>query len=70
MGNTIQSFFWQEGRLKKKYHLVKWVKVTNPKEKGGLGTKDLRKMNINLLCKWWHKVENGSGIWHNIVQRK
>jgi len=47
----------------------KGVKVTNPKEKGGLGTKDLRKMNISLLCKWWHKVENGSGIWHDIVQR-
>jgi len=42
----------------------------NPKEKGGLGTKDLRKMNISLLCKWWQKVENGSGIWHDIVQRK
>jgi hypothetical protein len=63
-------FFWQGGRLKRKYHRVKWVKVTNPKEKGGLGTKDLRKMNTSLLCKWWQKVENVSGIWHDIIQRK
>ena len=42
----------------------------NPKEKGGLGTKDLRKMNISLLCKWWQKVENVSSIWHDIIQRK
>jgi hypothetical protein len=23
------------------------------KKKGGLGIKDLRNMNISLLCKWW-----------------
>ena len=37
--------------MKKKYHLIRWIKITNPKNKGGLGIKDLRKMNISLLCK-------------------
>jgi hypothetical protein len=43
---------------------------TKPKEKGGLGVKDLRRMNISLLCKWWWKVENGHGIWQDIVRKK
>ena len=44
--------------FEKKYHLVRWETITKPKEKGGLGVKDLRKMNISLLCKWWWKLEN------------
>jgi hypothetical protein len=64
--------------VKKKYHPVKWAKITKPKEKGGLGIKekgglgikDLRKLNISLLCKWWWNVENGRGIWQEIVKMK
>jgi hypothetical protein len=43
--------------------------ITKPKEKGGLGVKDLRKMNISLLCKWWWKVENEEGLWQEIVRK-
>jgi hypothetical protein len=32
--------------------------------------KDLRKMNISLLCKWWWKIENGEGLWQEIVSKK
>jgi hypothetical protein len=32
--------------------------------------KDLRKMNINLLCKWGWLLEDQKGIWQEIVQRK
>jgi len=56
--------------MKKKYHLIKWIKITKPKSKGGLGIKDLRRMNISLLCKWWWKVENGEGIWQEIIREK
>ena len=65
-----RTFFWQGGGTKKKYHLVKWVNITKPKDKGGLGIKDLRTMNISLLCKWWWKAENGTGIWQEIVSKK
>lgn len=27
-------------------------------------------MNIGLLCKWWWKIENGSGIWQEIARKK
>jgi hypothetical protein len=34
------------------------------------GIKDLRRMNISLLCKWWWKAENGVGIWQDIIKKK
>jgi len=50
-----RTFFWQGNALKRKYHLVKWDTICQIKEKGGLGIKSIRRMNIVLLCKWWWK---------------
>jgi hypothetical protein len=70
MDRTRKRFFWQEGGTKKKYHLIKWDKICVPKKKGGLGIKDLRKLNLSLLCKWWWKLERGEGMWQEIVRKK
>jgi hypothetical protein len=37
---------------------------------GSLGIKDLTKMNLNLLCKWWWLLETGEGNWQDIVHLK
>jgi hypothetical protein len=66
-----RNFFWQGGGTKRKYHLVKWVKICkSKKKKGGLGIKDLRKMNVSLLTKWWWKMEKENGLWQEIVKAK
>jgi hypothetical protein len=44
--------------------------ISRPKKKGGLGVKDLRKMNISLLCKWWWRIKNGEVLWQEIVRKK
>jgi len=61
---------WQGSGTKKKYHLGKWVKICRSKKKGGLGIKDLRKMNVSLLAKWWWKLEQEEGLWQDIVKAK
>ena len=70
MDKIRKRFFWQGGGTKKKYYLVKWSKICVPKNMGGLGIKDLRKLNISLLAKWWWKLENGEGLWQDIVMAK
>lgn len=65
-----RTFFWQGGSTKRKYHIVRWEVICKIKKKGGLGIKDIRKMNICLLCKWWWKLENEEGIWQEIVKAK
>jgi hypothetical protein len=49
---------------------VKWIKIGKSKKKGGLGIKDIRKMNLSLLCKWWWKLERESGLWQDLVSYK
>lgn len=65
-----RSFFWQGGGQKRKYHLVKWEVICRSKKKGGLGIKDIRKMNASLLCKWWWRLENENGICQDLVKAK
>jgi len=65
-----KRFFWQGGNVKRKYHLVKWLRICQLKKKGGLCVKDLWKMNISLMCKWWWKLERSEGLWQEIVRKK
>jgi len=37
--------------------------ICKSKKKGGLRIKDLRKMNVSLLAKWWWKLELRTGRW-------
>uniref|UniRef100_A0A0A9ENT9 Uncharacterized protein n=1 Tax=Arundo donax TaxID=35708 RepID=A0A0A9ENT9_ARUDO len=70
MDKARRRFFWQGGGTKRKYHLVKWDRICMPKKKGGLGIRNLRKMNISLLCKWWWQIEQKQGLWQEIIRRK
>jgi len=70
MDKTRRSFFWQGGGTKKKYHLIKWVNICRSKKKGGVGIKDLAKLNISLLCKLWWKLENEQGLWQQLINAK
>ena len=65
-----RTFLWSGNALKKKYHLVRWETICKSKKKGGLGIKNIRKMNVSLLCKWWWKLENEDGLWQSIVKAK
>jgi hypothetical protein len=44
--------------------------VCKDKKKGGWGIKNLRKINISLLCKWWWYLENEEGQWQDIIRIK
>jgi hypothetical protein len=32
--------------------------------------KDLRLINVSLLCKWWWMYENEKGLWQAIIKLK
>ena len=65
-----RCFLWQGGGRKRKYHLVKWTNICRRKKKGGLGIKNISKMNVSLLCKWWWKLEMENGLQQDIVRTK
>ena len=53
-----RDFLWGGGNLEQKPHLVNWKTVCSEKNKGGLGVRNLSKLNQTLLCKWCWRFAN------------
>jgi len=57
--NIQHSFLWHGHHPNKKWAMVGWDKICRPKYLGGLGLKDLRKINRIMGEKlWWHWLKN------------
>jgi len=55
----------------RKINWVKWSKVCQPKEKGGLGIRDIRLVNLSLLSKWrWRFLQNEGTLWKEVLIEK
>ena len=46
-----RNFSWKNPKEDNNYHLLKWTKVTAPKDKGGLGINKITDTNFALLSK-------------------
>jgi hypothetical protein len=69
--SLFKNFLWGGGEEARKIHWVKWKSICKPKEKGGLGIRDLRCFNLALLCKWWCRLKNESGyLWRLVIYQK
>jgi hypothetical protein len=48
---------------------VSWDRICQPKEKGGLGIKNLALFNSSLLCKWkWRSLNDCDAPWHDLLR--
>jgi hypothetical protein len=53
----------------KKICWVKWDQICLPKEKGGLGVKNLELFNLALLGKWkWRFMNDGEAVWSDMLR--
>ena len=66
-----RSFLWGDGDDQHKIAWVKWETVCLPKDKGGLGIKDITKFNLALLAKWkWNLFHHNGELWARILESK
>ena len=64
------SFYWQNDQHKRKYRLVKWNLICQPKQQGGLGVQNLDIQNKCLMSKWLFKLCNEDGLWQQLLRNK
>jgi hypothetical protein len=66
-----RDFLWGGRRGSKKISWIKWETVCLPKNKGGLGVRDVRLVNISLLAKWrWKLLDNTQAVWKDVIKGK
>jgi hypothetical protein len=64
-------FLWSGLEKKLKICWVNWDTVTTPKIDGGLGVRDLRRVNLSLLAKWrWRFLNNERSSWKLVLEAK
>ena len=66
-----RSFLWGGGSEQRKIAWTKWETIYLPKQKGGLGIKDIRTFNKVLLEKWrWDLFHQSKELWARILASK
>jgi len=66
-----RNFLWGGVMGGRKVCWVNWRTICNPKEKGGLGVRDVRAVNLSLLAKWrWRLLQEGVPLWKEVLLAK
>ena len=66
-----RDFLWRGGVSQSRLHLVNWSIVCMEKKDGGLGIRNLSRLNKALLGKWcWRFVSEQDSLWKQVIVRK
>jgi hypothetical protein len=66
-------FFLEGQGRQRKYHMVKWEDVCQPKSQGGLGVINSKAMNIALMAKWIWRIlgePDSDLLWLRLLKAK
>lgn len=68
LNSVLRNFLWGGGESLNKIAWVKWEYVCFPKEKGGLGVKDIDCFNKALVSKWlWRFLSCRDCLWVKVI---
>ncbi|XVF69501.1 hypothetical protein PTKIN_Ptkin11bG0087000 [Pterospermum kingtungense] len=71
LNNLIGRYWQQKNKGKKGMHLLNWSKMCLPKDKGGMGFRELWKFNQALVTKQgWRLLKNETSLTHTVLKTK
>nr|XP_023911810.1 uncharacterized protein LOC112023433 [Quercus suber] len=71
LNSMISNFWWGQKDKERKMAWISWKKLCTPKDRGGMGFRDLKAFNMALLAKQgWRIQKDQSSLVHRIFKAK
>lgn len=69
--SICRNFVWGSSDSNRKFHMISWEKICQPKEQGGLGFRNLKVLNKAYMTKLaWQLINNPYKLWVRIMKFK
>ncbi|XP_023906328.1 uncharacterized mitochondrial protein AtMg00310-like [Quercus suber] len=69
INSALAKYWWGQTRSEKKIHWIKWSKLCNLKDRGGMGFRDIHAFNLAMLAKQaWRLIQGSHSLFFRVYK--
>ena len=68
---ALAKYWWGQTRNERKIHWINWGKLCKPKDKGGMGFRDIHAFNLAMLAKQaWRLIQGEPSLFFRVYRAR
>ena len=71
INSALAKYWWGQTRNERRIHWINWGKLCKPKDKGGMGFRDIHAFNLAMLAKQsWRLIQGGPSLFVRVYKAR